>query len=59
MRKLYATLLLTLFTIPMLAIGELGAWEEDSDNFSVWELFIPVFVIIGLFVFAGIGRKKK
>lgn len=58
MRKLVATLLLTLIAMPMLAIGELGDWAEESDKFSIWELFIPVLFVIGLFIFAGIGRKK-
>lgn len=59
MRKLVATLLLTLIAMPMLAVGELGAWAEESDKISIWELFIPVLFVIGLFVFAGIGHNKK
>ena len=43
----------------MLAVGELGAWAEESDKISIWELFIPVLFVIGLFIFVGIGRKKK
>lgn len=58
MKKLYSTLLLALITIPTLAVGELGAWEK-SEKDSVWSLFTPIFIFIGIIIFAWFDRKSK
>ena len=58
MKKLYSTILLVFITIPALAVGELGAWDK-SEKDSVWSLFTPLFIFIGLIILAWFDRKNK
>ena len=58
MKKLYSALLFALISIPVLAVGELGAWDE-SEKDSVWSLFTPLFIFIGIIIFAWFDRKSK
>ena len=58
MKKLYSALLFALISIPVLAVGELGAWDK-SEKDSVWSLFTPLFIFIGLIILAWFDRKNK
>ncbi len=58
MKKLYSALLFALISIPVLAVGELGAWDK-SEKDSVWSLFTPLFIFIGIIIFAWFDRKSK
>ena len=58
MKKLYSALLFALISIPVLAVGELGAWDK-SEKDSVWSLFTPLFIFIGLIILAWFDRKSK
>ncbi len=58
MKKLYSILLLALIAIPTLAVGELGAWDKPEKD-SVWSLFTPLFIFIGIIIFAWLDRKNK
>ena len=58
MKKLYSILLLALIVIPAFAVGELGAWDK-SEKDSVWSLFTPLFIFIGIVIFAWFDRKSK
>ena len=58
MKKLYSSFLLALIAIPSLAVGELGAWDK-SEKDSVWSLFTPIFIFIGIIIFAWLDRKSK
>ena len=58
MKKLYSALLFALISIPVLAVGELGAWDK-SEKDSVWSLFTPLFIFIGLIILAWFDRKSE
>ena len=58
MKKLYSALLFALISIPVLAVGELGAWDK-SEKDSVLSLFTPLFIFIGIIIFAWFDRKSK
>lgn len=51
MKKLYSTLLLALITIPTLAVGELGAWDDLRSGSSPISTFFGIVLGIIIFVF--------
>lgn len=58
MKKTFVSLIILFISFPVLAVGEQGVWHED-DNFSIWSLFTPVFILIGLAILAWWDREDK